>query len=122
VTFDDRLYAYLTQLPTLQPITGARVFPVALPQGGVVPAITYQQISGTNPYRSQTDEGPEVGRYRLSCWGKTLEDANRVRDAIVEDFKAGGGPAGSNVRDGGGFDQDPQTLLFHRRLEVLFSI
>jgi hypothetical protein len=121
VSFDDRLTAFLEHLPALKGVTDDRVYPLALPQQPIMPAITYQPLSSTNPYRSQTDDGPDVDRYRLSCWGRNLEEANIVAQAIKLAIDQGDGPAGSNVRDGGAADQDPATQLVRRRLEVLFT-
>lgn len=115
MSLDDDIVRYLERL------TGQNAYPASVPQGAKMPAITYLAISEANPYRTQTDAGPQVARYRLSFWAKTLEEANVTRDLVRADMIGGGGPEGSNVEDGGSFDQDPQTMWFRRRLEILFT-
>lgn len=79
----------------------ARLYPLVLKQGGALPAITYQRVSGVTGY---SHDGPDIvtARVQIDCWSatgyieaKTL--ARAVRDALhayagdengVQDFKA----------------------------------
>ncbi|MER3438628.1 MAG: hypothetical protein C4346_14150, partial [Chloroflexota bacterium] len=44
-TIETELHRFLVSHPSLRPLVGARVYPVELPKGTALPALTFQRIS-----------------------------------------------------------------------------
>ena len=71
-------------------LVGSRVWPDALPQAPVLPAIRYQRIStGTSPYRTLEDHDVSP-RMQVDCYAASrlaaIELAQAVRQ-VVRDFR-----------------------------------
>jgi hypothetical protein len=123
VTFSDEFHTYLTiEAPRTSALVGTRVSPLKLVAQAVMPAITYQRISGLNPIASQAEEGPTQARIRINCWDVTYEGANALAGAVISDLKGDAGPGNGHTKAGDQEDDDPNTGLFRRRLEYLFWI
>ena len=123
MSFSDELFTYLTlEAPDVVSLVGTRVYPLKLPAQAVMPAITYQRISGPKPIATQADEGPTHARIRFNCWASTYEGANALAGAVVSVLKGDAGPGLGHGKDGDQEDDDPNTGLFRRRLEYLYWI
>ena len=123
MSFSDELFTYLTlEAPDVVSLVGTRVYPLKLPAQAVMPAITYQRISGPKPIATQADEGPTHARIRINCWASTYEGSNALAGAVVSDLAGDAGPGLGHGKDGDQEDDDPNTGLFRRRLEYLYWI
>ena len=123
MTFSDEFQTYLTkQAPRTSALVGDRAYPLKLPAQAVMPAITYQRISGPKPIATQADEGPTHARIRINCWASTYEGSNALAGAVVSDLAGDAGPGLGHGKDGDQEDDDPNTGLFRRRLEYLYWI
>lgn len=61
--------------PDVSALAGSRVYPMRLPQLGLLPAMTYQLISN-NPVSSiDGDSGLDNVRMQITCWAKTSYQA-----------------------------------------------
>src|SRR4051812_12080900 len=81
MTLGDGLFAYLSSALSV----GERVYPLTLPQGVVLPAVTYQLVGGEGPLHSHGDAqdgaGPtrltfERSRVQLGCWAGSARTAD----------------------------------------------
>jgi hypothetical protein len=89
MTLGDGLFAYLSGARSV----GDRVYPLTLPQGAVLPAVTSQLVGGEGPLHSHGDAQGGVGpkrptfqrsRVQLGCWG----DSARAADVLAAEVEA----------------------------------
>jgi hypothetical protein len=89
MTLGDGLFAYLSATLSV----GDRIYPLTLPQGVVLPAVTYQLVGGEGPLHSHGDvqggEGPmrptfQRSRVQLGCWG----DSARAAEVLAAEVEA----------------------------------
>ena len=78
MTLGDGLYTHLSSVLSV----GDRVYPLTLPQGAVLPAVTYQLVGGEGPLHSHGDANhgadPSFHRSRLqlACWAPSARAAD----------------------------------------------
>lgn len=70
----DRLYA------TLQGLVGGRCYRLALPQGWVLPAITFRQTEGVQEYTLSGSAGLSRERWQVVCWHESPALAAALAD------------------------------------------
>ena len=61
---------------------GNRIFPVFVPAGQTLPAITYQEISGVRDSVMKGASGLVQARYQINCWTKTYKAARELADLV----------------------------------------
>lgn len=77
------LFTLLSHDPGISGLVASRVYPVILPPGATMPAITYQVVSGqTKP--GLTTRGMQRWRLQVDCWGESYLDAATARKAVVK--------------------------------------
>jgi hypothetical protein len=77
------LYQKLVGDPGVYAIVGDRIFPIKLPQGTTVPAITYQLID--DPPASQAygeKSAMPYPRYAINCWAADPDKAVELKEAV----------------------------------------
>jgi hypothetical protein len=89
----EGLNALLLNAPTLQAILGTPatradgstgIFPVTLPQGAPLPAVTYEKVSG-HEIDSMDGRGElRVSRIGISCYGESYADAATTVEAAKD--------------------------------------
>jgi hypothetical protein len=96
-------------------LVGDRLFPEALPENPVLPAITYQLISSP---RVMTQQGPSLAkpRYRWSCWATTYDEAVAAAIAVIRALRTEGINAWADEESD---RREPNTGLFRRMVETL---
>ncbi len=75
---ESLLYTRLTGHAGLAALVDTRVYPMLLPQGATLPALTYQRISTVQTYSHQGDSGLATVRMQVDCWGATYASAKAV--------------------------------------------
>ncbi|MBI4800633.1 MAG: DUF3168 domain-containing protein [Desulfarculus sp.] len=76
-----KLAQALKQDAAVAALVADRVYPVKLPQGCVLPAITYQRVSGGQDSTLEGDSGLEFPRVQVSCWSKSYTQAHALAKA-----------------------------------------
>jgi len=70
-------------------IIGDRIYPVGVPEGESLPAVTYQRIAEAPDYNIQGRSSISECMFQINCWAgdydKACELADAVRDAL-EDY------------------------------------
>lgn len=77
------LFGHLSTEAGLSALVGTRVFPIQLPQGATLPAVTFQRIS-TRPltHRSSTTPTYSRPRFQFGCWASSFDGAVALRAAL----------------------------------------
>lgn len=107
-------------LPAVAALIGTRCYPVTLPQGATLPALTYAVISGVG--ESDTQSGPGVQRRRIQfdCWAATYGEACSLADALTAGASAKANVLGLVSFLDNTVDQyEPETQRWRRIVDML---
>lgn len=129
MTLGDGLFGYLSSELSV----GDRVYPLTLPQGVVLPAVTYQLVGGEGPLHSHEDAQEGTGptrptfqrsRVQLGCWAGSARDADVLAaevSAAVDGFTGSWGdvPIASALVDMSIDDWRPDVAVYRRIIDVL---
>jgi len=80
MTIEEAVYAYLLGKTDITDIVSTRIYPVVLPQGTELPALTYMQVS--NPVHHDVDIA--YPRMQISSWAEDYADAKSLFYAVKE--------------------------------------
>lgn len=127
MVIEEALYTYLSSHTGLTVLVSNRIYPVVMPQGTTLPAVTFSKVSGPRVHAMNRDAGLAHPRFQVSCWGATYKQAKDVAAqvrAALQDFKGTMGGAGGVVVSGV-FIQDendlyePGTHVYHIALDFI---
>ncbi|MCX6023000.1 MAG: DUF3168 domain-containing protein [Chloroflexi bacterium] len=125
-TIEEGIAARMTGFSGLSALVAARVYPVRLPQGATLPAVTYQRVSGQRTHTVGGRSNLARHRYQMSCWA----DSHKVAAAVAEQVRLCwdgfvgviGTSPGLSVQALVDNDQDmddPETQTYHIPVDVL---
>lgn len=81
MTIGETIFSTLTGDAAVSAIVGTRVYPLVIPQGGDLPAVTYQRIYGA-PINDLAGAGELVrARVQVDCWATTYASVRALADA-----------------------------------------
>jgi hypothetical protein len=129
MTLGDGLFAYLSSTLSV----GDRVYPLTLPQGAVLPAVTYQIVGGEGPLHSHSDAHGgdsthhptyQRSRVQLGCWADSARGAELLGaevEAAVDAFTGtwGAVPIASALVDISVDDWRPDVGKYRQIIDVL---
>ena len=78
---EQAVAAALTASPEVEALVSGRVYPLKLPQGTVLPAVTYQRTDSSPDYTLQ-GYGSESVTLMLNSFGPTYEEAKELAMAV----------------------------------------
>lgn len=82
MTIEAAMRAHLIADPGVSGLVGQRIYPIAMPQGTTLPAITYQRVSTVRIGSKQGPTGMAQPRLQINCWSKSYGDAKALADAV----------------------------------------
>lgn len=86
LALENALFAYLSTDPQLSSLVEDRIFPIRMPEGTVLPAVTYARVSSTRTYFYEkfedTDPFTRV-RVQFNCWSNIADQAMEVGEAVL---------------------------------------
>jgi len=82
-TVQEALVQILTADGAVHDLVGDRVYPAAVPQGGVLPAVAYKRISNMRVYSHGGDSHLARPRFQLDCVAESYSEAVRVAEAVT---------------------------------------
>lgn len=68
--------------PPVSELVGTRIYPGALPQAVVYPAIRYQRIDTVRVYSKAGYEGDSRPRVQIDCWSPNYLEVKRLTGAV----------------------------------------
>lgn len=78
--------AIAARLEAAVPLVSSRIYPLLVPQGKELPALTYQVIDSTSPQQFSGSTNLDNPRIQINSWARTLTEATQVaqqvRDAL----------------------------------------
>lgn len=84
------IYKVLSESTSVAAIVSSRIYPVEIPQGGIVPAVVFS-VNNISPIKSLDGEsGLDNGNVEIICWAKDYTTAYLLASAVREAFAASG--------------------------------
>lgn len=128
---EEGLFSYLSNFAGLVALIGARVYPMKLPQGATLPALTYQRIS--TPRELTHQSAGATGdlahpRFQFDAWAATQKAAKLIIDQVRAALhgKTGSiGTAPNNITIRAGLVEDetpeyiPEARLYRCRSDFM---
>lgn len=79
---ETALFSLLTGDAGVGALVSTQVYPLILPQGHTLPAITYQAVSGAEGYTQAGGDGLHDYRQQFDLYAATFLEAASLRDAV----------------------------------------
>lgn len=80
-TVEDFIFNRLTSTANVSALVAARVYRVKLPDNPVLPAVTYQTVSGQGVESFDGDSGLYLPVVAVDCWARTAKGAQDLAAA-----------------------------------------
>ena len=81
-SIEESLYTLLSRDTTLEGYVGSRIYPLAVPQGASMPAITYQQVGGVRDEVMTGPSGLIKSGFQINCWAETYAETRVISNAV----------------------------------------
>lgn len=97
---DTALFDYLTTDPGFESLVGDRLFPIRIPEGAGLPAVTYARVSAQRtPDYDPFDVTHAFVRARMqfNCWSRLAEEAMEIGEAVLLALSGYGGDMGGQL-------------------------
>lgn len=97
------LFSYLSGKTGVTAIVGTspvRLYPLARPQGGELPAMTYARVTGGHDHNLTAASGTAIPTFELDCFAETYAEADALAEAIrqvMQGFSGSFGTGGNAV-------------------------
>jgi hypothetical protein len=82
MTIEADLRTHLVNDSDVSAIVGSRVYPMRLPQGFDLPAISYQRVSGDRSKDLQGSTGHTEPRIQIDCWAKSYGEIKNLAEKL----------------------------------------
>ena len=85
---EEAIIGHLLDTMGVSALVSNRVYPLSLPQGRTLPAMTVQRVSGAPLYADDGEAGLVNPRVQVDCWGATYAAAKLSARAAVTALSA----------------------------------
>jgi len=79
---EEAIYSHLTADTGLAALVPARIYPLAMPQDGALPALVYSKVSGVPEYSHDGNTGLVEARFQFSCLGQNYGQTKSLSRAV----------------------------------------
>lgn len=76
------IFSILSNAAGLTALVGSRIYPVSMPMGTALPAVTYQRISGPRVHAMGADPGLQYPRIQVSSRSDDAEEVKNVAEEV----------------------------------------
>lgn len=81
-TIEKAIYSILANDPDVEGLVSTRVYPLIVPQGASMPAITYEQNSGPREHTMTGPIGMVPAMFVINCWSSTYAQSRTLADYV----------------------------------------
>lgn len=81
-SIEEGLYTKLSGTTAVSDIVAARIYPLLVPQGGTLPAIVYQRISGEHEHSHDGISGLATARFQITSIAATYTAAKALAEQV----------------------------------------
>ena len=82
MTIEKDIHYKLSNDTDVSALASSRVYPMKLPQGWTLPAITYQRVSGVREHNLSGPSGRARPRFQIDCWASDYDGAKDLADKV----------------------------------------
>jgi hypothetical protein len=118
MSLESNLYSLLSSDVNITAIVSARIYPVTLPQGAALPALTYSRISTTPEYTHDGAEGIARARVQIDCWAERHATALSLAQAVLGAL-VGATDMGVSFFENEVDLYEPERGIYHRVLDMI---
>jgi Protein of unknown function (DUF3168) len=79
---EEELFSRLSNFAGLTALVGTRVYPITAPQGGTLPCVVFQRISGNRVSAMGADREDKRCRFQFDCYASTPDDTRAVAEQV----------------------------------------
>ena len=80
---EQALVHALRDFTGLTDLVSTRIYPMMVPQGAALPAVTYRRVSGERVHAMVDDPGLAYPRMQVDAWGSTYASAKAVAAQVI---------------------------------------
>jgi hypothetical protein len=82
MTIEKDIHYILKNDADVAALVNTRIYPMKLPQGWTLPAITYQRISGDRAAKYAGASGRARPRFQIDCWASDYDGVKDLADKV----------------------------------------
>ena len=82
MTIEKDIHYKLKNDADILALVSSRVYPMKLPQGWTLPAITYQRVSGARDHCLNGASGRARPRFQIDCWAEDYDGVKDLADKV----------------------------------------
>lgn len=97
MSIGESIYTYLKTVTGVTDLVKYRIYPLSLPQGCSLPAITYEKIAEIPVHAMGSDSSIHHDIYRFHCWATTFAGAQALSAALITALRDKTGTVGSDT-------------------------
>lgn len=79
---EQQIYTVLTADPTVSGLVGTRIYPLLMPQGVTLPALSYQRVATAPHDDLEGTQNHEWVRIQIDVWDADYAGAKTLADAV----------------------------------------
>ena len=97
MAFGDAIYSILSNDSTLTAITSTRIYPLRIPQGASLPAVTYFVVSGGPMQTKDGAVSDNFDSFQVSCFATSYSTIQSIYSAVKSALERYSGTAASTT-------------------------
>lgn len=82
MTIEKDIHYALANDADVSALVSSRIYPLKLPQGWTLPAVTYQRVSGYREHCLSGASGRARPRFQIDCWASDYDDVKDLADKV----------------------------------------
>lgn len=123
----EEMRGFLLGWPGVVAEVDTRIYPSPLPQGALLPSVTFTDVSDVQFYTNANDSCYRQMRYQLDTWAQTRLDAVRVENTLRDAMSGYSGQWGAHVigfvkRAVSSTHFEPETQLWRIRSDYMVHV
>lgn len=122
VDFESLLSDHLLADTGIAAIVGNKVFALVIPEGTVLPCLSFQRLSGQPANTLSGHSGLEAISVQIDAWGKTYTEAKELAKAVRAAMPAQGAVWGAHLMEDQDFFEDGTNLRNYYRVSMEYLV
>lgn len=122
VDFESLLSDHLLADTGIAAIVGNKVFALVIPEGTVLPCLSFQRLSGQPANTLSGHSGLEAITVQIDAWGRTYSETKELAKAVRAAMPAQGAVWGAHLMEDQDFFEDGTNLRNYYRVSMEYLV